>query len=78
MSCLASGSFSSRISQLDQVSLCCGGDSTPNSQSTGIRRGIVAFAFAGVALLAVASLPAFAQVGPPVTTGRPTDWTHHH
>jgi hypothetical protein len=38
----------------------------------------VALAFAGVALLAVASLPAFAQAGPPVTTGRPTDWTHHH
>jgi hypothetical protein len=38
----------------------------------------VALAFAGVALLAAASLPAFAQAGPPVTTGRPTDWTHHH
>jgi hypothetical protein len=78
MSYLAVGYFSGRISQLNQVSRCCGGNSTPNPQSQAIRRGSVAFAFAGVALLAVASLPAFAQAGPPVTTGRPTDWTHHH
>ena len=38
----------------------------------------MALALAGVALLAAASLPAFAQAGPAVTTGRPTDWTHHH
>jgi len=49
-----------------------------NPQSTGIRRGSFALAFAGVALLAVASLPAFAQAGPAATSGRPTDWTHHH
>ena len=78
MSCLASGSFSGRISLLNLFSRCCGGNSTPNLQSTGIRRGSVALAFAGVALLATVSLPAFAQAGPPVTTGRPIDWTHHH
>ena len=78
MSGLAFGSFSGRISQHNQVSRCCGGNSTPNPQSTGIRRGSFALAFAGVALLAVASLPAFAQAGPAATSGRPTDWTHHH
>ena len=78
MSCLAFGFFSGRISQHNPLSRCCGGNSTPNPQSTGIRRASFALAFAGVALLAAASLPAFAQAGPAVTTGRPTDWTHHH
>ncbi len=78
MSYLVSRSFSGRISQHNQVSRCCGGNSTPNPQSTGIRRASFALALAGVALLAAASLPAFAQAGPAVTTGRPTDWTHHH
>jgi hypothetical protein len=54
------------------------GDDVPVQQTMGPRRAGFAFAFAGVALLAAASLPAFAQAGPAVTTGRPTDWTHHH
>jgi hypothetical protein len=31
----------------------------------------------GCATFLVAASPLFGQVGPPVTTGRPTDWTHH-
>jgi hypothetical protein len=42
-----------------------------------LRRASFALALAGAALFAAASLPAYAQVGPQVTTGRPTDWTHH-
>jgi hypothetical protein len=78
MGYLAFGSFSGRISQLNRVSRCCGGNSTSNPESTGTRRGSFALPFAGIVLLAAASLPAFAQAGPAVTTGRPTDWTHHH
>jgi len=80
MGYLMSGYFSGRISQHNLVSRCCGGNNTPNPQSTGIRRASFALAFAGVALLALASLPvlAYGQMGGNPGPGIPEDWSHHH
>ncbi len=78
MSYFAVGVLTSRTTGRNPISRCFVGDDVPVQQTMEPRRGSFALAFAGVALLAAASLPAFAQAGPAVTTGSPTDWTHHH
>ena len=78
MSYFAVGVLTSRTTGRNPISRCFVGDDAPVQQTMEPRRGSFALAFAGVALLAAASLPAFAQAGPAVTTGRPTDWSHHH
>lgn len=55
----------------------CGGAGMGIQLAKGFRCFGVARMLAGVTAMAVAALPAMAQVGPQVTTGRPTDWTHH-
>jgi len=77
MNHFAFGILSKPIFRQKLMSHCSGGDGMAVPQTKGFTRGMVAGAFVAAALLAAATVPALGQVGPPVTTGRPTDWTHH-